>query len=180
VSHKTWQEGAFFTPEFIADNSWNGYEHDVLFRNDEDGRRFTDIAHVTGIDLDSDGRGLTYIDFDGDGDLDVVVVGHRQKARLLRNDIGQRNNWLKVELVGTRSNRFGVGARVTVRAAGRSQMREVRAGGGFLSSYSGPVPFGLGQAAAVDEVLVRWPGGITQRLTGVAVNQKVRIVEPES
>ena len=74
---RSWERGEFFTPEFIADNSWNGYEHDILLRNDGDGARFTDIAHVAGIDLESDGRGMTYLDYDQDGDLDVVVVGHR-------------------------------------------------------------------------------------------------------
>ncbi len=54
---KNWEQGAFYSAEFIKDNSWNGYEHDALFRNDGDGTRFTDIAHVTGIDLATDGRG---------------------------------------------------------------------------------------------------------------------------
>jgi hypothetical protein len=178
VSHKTWEDGAFYSAEFIGDNSWNGYEHDCLWRNEDNGRTFTDIAHVAGIDLDSDGRGVTYLDYDGDGDLDVIVVGHRQAATLLRNDIGQRNNWLQFDLVGTRSNRFGVGARVNVRTGSRRQTREVRAGGGFLSSYAGPVPFGLGDAKAVDEVTIRWPSGTIQKLTDVAANQRLRVVEP--
>lgn len=174
---KTWEEGAFYSPEFIADNSWNGFEHDVLFRNDENGNRFTDIAHVTGIDLETDGRGVAYLDYDLDGDLDVVVVGHRQEAILLRNDIGQKNNWLRVALVGTSSNRQGVGARVTVRTGSQKQSREVRAGGGFLSSSSVPPSFGLGKAAKVDELTIRWPSGIVQSLKDVPVNQKIQIVE---
>jgi hypothetical protein len=180
VSLKTWEAGAFFTPEFIADNSWNGYEHDVLFRNDNGGKLFTDVAHITGIDLETDGRGMTYLDYDQDGDLDVIVVGHRQKTILLRNDVGQRNNWLETELVGTKSNRQGVGARITVQTAAMRQIREVRAGGGFLQSHSVPENFGLGHASRVDELTVRWPSGIRQVLKDVPVNQRIRIVEPAS
>lgn len=177
MSSKAWSNGAFFTPDFIQDNSWNGYEHDVLFRNDGDGKTFTEIGHVTGIDLATDGRGVAYLDYDNDGDLDVVVVGHRQYATLLRNDYGQNNNWLQVALVGTKSNRQGVGARVTVTTGSKKQIREVRAGGGFLSSSSVPPAFGLGKATLVDELTIRWPSGIVQTLKNVAVNQRLRVVE---
>ncbi|MBI1926240.1 ASPIC/UnbV domain-containing protein [Candidatus Poribacteria bacterium] len=174
---KRWEEGAFFTDEFIADNSWNGYEHDILCRNDDNGKRFTDIAHVTGIDLMSDGRGMTYLDYDLDGDLDVIVVNHRQPATFLRNDCGQKNNWLQVDLVGTKSNRQGVGARLTVRTGTKRQMREVRAGGGFLQSNSVPEGFGLGKATRVDELTIRWPSGIVQTVKEVPVNRMIRVVE---
>jgi hypothetical protein len=179
VSHKTWEEGAFFTSEFIQDNSWNGYEHDVLYRNDNRGERFTDIAHVAGIDLDTDGRGVSYLDYDLDGDLDVVVVGHRQRAILLRNDIGQRNGWSAVDLTGTKSNRFGVGARLVAKVGENRLTREVRAGGGFLSSYAGPVVFGLGAGAKIDELTVRWPSGKVQTVTDVPARQRVKVVEPQ-
>lgn len=174
---KIWEKGEFFTPEFISDNSWNGYEHDVLFRNDNNGKEFTDIGHITGIDLDSDGRGMTYLDYDLDGDLDTVVVGHRQKAILLRNEFGQKNNWLQVQVEGSKSNRQGVGARVTVRAGSKSQLREVRAGGGFLQSHSVPVAFGLGKSSVVDEITIHWPSGKVQTLKNVPVNQTIRIKE---
>jgi hypothetical protein len=177
VSPAAWRNGAFYTSEFIANNSWNGYEHDVLFRNDGDGKRFTDIAHVTGIDLETDGRGVAYLDYDQDGDLDVLVVNHRQPAVLLRNDYGQRNHWLSVELQGTKSNRQGVGARITYRIGAVKRIREVRAGGGFLSSSSGPTLLGLGEAARVDELTIRWPSGMVERLYDVAANQKIRVVE---
>lgn len=179
MSHKTWEQGALFTSEFIADNSWNGYEHDVLYRNDSRGERFTDIAHVAGIDLDTDGRGLSYLDYDLDGDLDVVVVGHRQRAILLRNDIGQRQNWAAVDLKGTTSNRFGVGARLVAKFGSSSVTREVRAGGGFLSSYAGPVMLGLGAASKIDELTIRWPSGKVQTLKDVPGRQRVQAVEPQ-
>ena len=180
MAHKSWEEGDCFTPEFISDYSWNGYEHDALFRNDGNGRPFTDIAHVTGIDLDTDGRGTTYLDYDGDGLLDVVVVGHRQKTVVLHNEYPIKNNWLHVDLVGTKSNRQGVGARLTVRTGDKRQIRDMRAGGGFLQSNSLPVAFGLGNATQVDELTVRWPSGIIQSLQNVPVNQTIRVVETAS
>ncbi|MBI1926237.1 ASPIC/UnbV domain-containing protein [Candidatus Poribacteria bacterium] len=122
---------------------------------------------------------MTYLDYDLDGDLDVVVVGHRQQAIFLRNDYGQKNHWLHVALEGTKSNRQGVGARLTVRAGSQKQIREVRAGGGFLQSHSVPEAFGLGLATKVDELTVRWPSGIVHTLKDVPVNQTIRLVEPE-
>ncbi len=178
MSPRAWRNGEFYTPEFIGDNSWNGYEHDVLLRNDGDGKRFTDIAHVTGIDLNTDGRGVAYLDYDQDGALDVLVVNHRQQAVLLHNNYGRNNHWLAVELQGTRSNRQGVGARITYRAGGVKRIREVRAGGGFLSSSSVPPLLGLGKASKVDELTVRWPSGTVQTLKEIPANQKIRVVEP--
>jgi hypothetical protein len=180
VAHKSWQEGACFTPEFIADYSWNGYEHDALFRNDGNGQNFTDIAYVSGIDLDTDGRGTAYFDYDGDGLMDVVVVGHRQKTVVLHNQYPVKNNWLHVDLVGTKSNRQGVGARLTVRTGTKRQIRDMRGGGGFLSSSSVPVAFGLGKAPIVDELTIRWPSGIIQSLKDVPVNRTIRVVETMS
>ena len=178
MSMKSWEKGSFFTPEFIQDNSWNGYEHDVLCRNDADGKRFTDIGYVTGIDLDTDGRGMTYLDYDLDGDLDVVVVGHRQQAVFLRNDYGQKNNWLQVALVGTKSNRQSVGARLALHTGSKTQIREVRAGGGFLQSNSVPQAFGLGQGMQVDELTIRWPSGTVQTLKEIPANQLLHVIEP--
>jgi hypothetical protein len=179
VSPQAWRNGEFYSAEFIGDNSWNGYEHDVLLRNDCDGKRFTDIAHVTGIDLDTDGRGVAYLDYDQDGALDLVVVNHRQPAVLLHNNYGSRNHWLSVELQGTKSNRQGIGARISYRAGGVKRIREVRAGGGFLSSSSVPLLLGLGAASQVDELTIRWPSGTTQALKDIPANRKIQVVEPK-
>jgi hypothetical protein len=109
--------------------------------------------------------------------MDVVVVGHRQRAILLRNDIAQRQNWVAVDLNGKPSNRFGVGARLVAKIGSMSLTREVRAGGGFLSSYAGPVMFGLGTASKIDELTIRWPSGKVQTLTDVPMRERVRAVE---
>src|SRR3989454_3827105 len=94
----------------IGQNSLNGYERKILFRNNGDGT-FTDVAWVNGADRVEDGRGLSILDYDRDGQLDIVLRNFRQPAQLLHNT-GGANHWLQLKLIGTRSNRDAVGARV--------------------------------------------------------------------
>src|SRR5213592_4923390 len=94
----------------IGAHSLNGNERNVLFRNNGDGT-FTDVAWVNGADRVEDGRGLSIFDYDRDGQLDILIRNFRQPAQLLHN-LGGRNHWLQLKLVGTRSNRDAVGARV--------------------------------------------------------------------
>jgi len=105
------------------------------------------------------GRGAAYADYDGDGDLDLVITDNNGAARLLRNDGGNRNHYLRVRTVGTTSNRDGIGARVTVTAAGRRQWAVVKTGSSYCSQSELPLTFGLGAAAVPARVEVRWPSG---------------------
>lgn len=91
---------------------------------------------------------------------------------------GEAGNWLQLDLEGTRSNRDAVGAVATIRTGDRRQVRQVAASGGFLSSSSPVLHFGLGDATAVDEVEIRWPSGERQTLAPVAANQRLSIREP--
>ena len=159
----------------IGEFSLNGYERDLLFRNNGDGS-FSDVAYVNRTDRIEDGRGLSVFDYDGDGRLDVLVRNYRQPAQLLRNASGS-GHWLRVKLVGTQSNRDAVGARVTVSAGGLRQMREVQAGSGYLSESSRIQHFGLGGAKRVDEIHVRWPSGVETRLADVAGDRVITIEE---
>ncbi len=120
---------------------------------------------------------MAYVDYDGDGAVDVVVVNHRQPSTLLHNNYGARNHWLKVELQGTKSNRPGVGARLTYRIGNVKRIRETRSGGGFNSSTSVGPTLGLGSANKVDELTIRWPSGAVQTLRDIPANRKIHVVE---
>jgi hypothetical protein len=125
-------------------------------------------------------RGAAYADFDNDGDLDLVITTSNGPARLLRNDNGNRNDLLRIKLVGTRSNRDAIGARVTLTtAAGAKLYAMVKAGSSYLSQSELPLTFGLGKPAA-DKVVsleILWPSGRKESIGKVAANQSVTIKE---
>jgi hypothetical protein len=106
------------------------------------------------------GRGCAYADIDGDGDLDLVLTENNGPARLLRNEGGNRNHWIRLVLEGNgeESNRSAIGARVTVEAGGLVQRREVISGRGYLSQSELPLTFGLGQTTRVERITIDWPG----------------------
>jgi hypothetical protein len=106
-----------------------------------------------------------------------VVVNHLQPVTILRNNYGSRNHWLTVDLQGVKSNRQGVGARLTYRIGNVKRIRETRSGGGFNSSTSVGPTLGLGSAAQVDELTIRWPSGIVQTLHNIPANRRIRVVE---
>jgi hypothetical protein len=155
-------EGTMFN---LGSNSLNGNERDCLFRNNGDGT-FTDIAYVNDADRVEDGRGVVMFDYDQDGRTDIALRNYKQPAQLLHN-IGGGGHWLALKLVGTRSNRDAVGARITLRSNGLQQMRDVHAGSGYQSGSSLIQTFSLGSAASADEVRIRWPAGGETTLTDV-------------
>ena len=157
----------------------------ALFRNDGDGT-FTDLPPwASGANDTGFGRGAVYGDFDGDGCLDLYVVnigefeGRPGVAKLFRNNCASGNKWLMVRAVGTLSNRDGIGATITVSAAGSTQRRTVTAGSSQMSQHMLAAHFGLGAAAHVDTLTVRWPSGRSQTLTDVAANQVLVVTEPD-
>jgi hypothetical protein len=130
-----------------------------LFRNMGRGR----FRHVTaevggGLLIERSSRGAAFGDYDNDGDIDVLVVNIDDRPTLLRND-SDGGHWITVRLAGTRSNRDGIGSRVTAEAGGRRQIAEVRSGGSYVSHNDMRVHFGLGEAHIVDGLEIRWPSG---------------------
>ncbi|MEW6325925.1 MAG: CRTAC1 family protein, partial [Nitrospirota bacterium] len=150
----------------------------LLFRNNGGGA-FAEVGLNSGRALGKRivGRGAAYADIDRDGDLDVLLTQNGGPAILLRNDGGNRNQWLRAALIGTKSNRDGIGATITVTTGGVRQQRLVKTGSSYLSQSELTATFGLGKAKQADEVTVAWPSGIVDRLEAVAANQELIIKE---
>jgi len=125
------------------------------------------------------GRGSATADYDNDGAVDIAVSNSGGPLQLLRNE-GKHGHWIGFVLVGKKSNRQGIGARLTLETEGGRQVREVRAGESYLSSSDPRVHFGLGNSTSVKSLEVRWPSGIVQKVTQVVADRYQRIEEPSS
>jgi enediyne biosynthesis protein E4 len=150
----------------------------LLFRNNRNGT-FTDVTSMSGAALTARmvSRGSATIDLDNDGDLDVVINNLDGAPTVLRNEGGNRQNFLVVDLEGGTSNRSAVGAIVTVRAGDLVQREERRSGDSYLSHSDPRLHFGLGMQSKVDSIEVRWPNGSVQRFSDVAANTFITIGE---
>jgi hypothetical protein len=125
------------------------------------------------------GRGAAFGDLDNDGDVDVVMSNVGQKATMLRNDGGNRNNWLGIMTIGKKSNRDGIGSRVkVVSASGLTQYFTVNTAVGYLSASDKRLIVGLGVDSTAKLVEIRWPSGIVQRLENVKAGQMLKVTEP--
>ena len=124
-------------------------------------------------------RGAATADFDGDGDVALVLSGIDAPPSLLRNDGGNENPWISFRLIGTRSNRDAVGARLALEAGGRRQVRTVNPFGSYQSQSSYTVHFGLGDVDRIERLVVRWPSGLEQEFVGLAVRVHHTLTEGE-
>ena len=164
-----------------------GYaQRKLVYQNLRNGH-FADISMQVGpgISEPSTSRGAAFGDFDNDGDVDIVVNTVNDFPQLLRCDSKLGSNWIKVRTIGTKSNRSGIGARLTCvsKIPGESkphqQIDEVRSGGGYFSQNDLRVHFGLGKAEKVDSLEIRWPSGQVDTLKDIKANQVIYVKEGE-
>ena len=156
-------------------------ESPLLFRNKGKGK-FEDVTDRVGTALTQPivGRGAAYIDFDNDGDLDVVLTTSNGPAKLLRNDNGNQNDMLRIKTIGIRSNRDGIGARITVSTSeGLHLFKMVKSGSSYLSQSELPVTFGLGRPRSnkVVSLDIAWPSGKKESVRNIQPNQFLTLEE---
>jgi thiol-disulfide isomerase/thioredoxin len=159
----------------MGQKSLNGYEIKKLWRN-EDGLHFSDVSIATGAGDLHDARGFAACDFDHDGDLDFFVRNYKANSILLRHE-GMTNRWLAVRPRGARGNRDAIGARVEIEADGKTQVRWITCGTGYLSQMPNEAYFGLGAAAQADRLRVVWPDGTAQEFGSVPADTRVQVTE---
>ena len=173
---------------FVVNGSTNQQEdnprklipmNNLLFWNEGPSKGFAEVSSVSGqaFSYSNVGRGAAFGDYDNDGDVDVFIVNNCGEGVLLRNDGGNKNNWLEVKLVGTKSNRSGMGAKIKIVSGNISQIREVNDQSSYLSQNSLVQHFGLLKCTTIDSLKIQWPSGINQEFTNIPVNQKIEITE---
>jgi len=150
----------------------------TLFHNEGNGK-FVETTKQAGRGLQTPrvGRGVAFADFDNDGFVDLVVANNGDPPLLLHNSGGNGNHFLNFKLVGTKSNRDGMGARVRVVAGGTSEIREIAGGGSYLSQSDLRANFGLGKAAKAETVEIQWPSGQHQVFRNVDADKFYQVEE---
>ena len=143
-----------------------------------EGRYFYDVSKESPLCYPSNARGSAMFDFDNDGDIDVLITEYNGPARIFENKQPGVNQWLRLKLQGTRSNRDAVGARVELRASGQKFFTQVVSRKGFLSQNPHALHFGLGAAQQADQVIITWPSGEKQTLGPLPAGQLHLIREP--
>jgi hypothetical protein len=125
---------------------------------------FKEMSAEAGVDNDKDGRGVALADFDNDGLLDIYVTNADQDSIFYRNQSKNTGNWIQLKLIGSKSNRDAIGARVVLKSQGMSQVREVNGGNGYEAQSTTKLHFGIGNATAIDELEIRWPSGAVEKV----------------
>jgi enediyne biosynthesis protein E4 len=151
-----------------------------LFHNEKNGK-FVDVTKSSGDGFLTPyvGRGAAFADFDNDGFTDVVVANNGDAPLLLHNSGGNSNHFLNLKLVGTKSNRDAMGARIKILAGGLSQIREIAGGGSYLSQSDLRANFGLGKATRAETLQINWPSGLEQTFHNVEAD-KFYVIEEGS
>ena len=158
------------------------YPQPALLYHNQQGERFLEVSKDSGAPLTTPivGRGLAAGDYDNDGRVDLLVTTNNGPAYLWRNETPSPSHWLTIRLIGKRSNRAGIGARVSVKASGTEQRAWAGCASSYLSQSDTRVHFGLGNALQADAVTVRWTSGTVDTLRNVPADRVVTVREGES
>jgi enediyne biosynthesis protein E4 len=153
-------------------------EPKLLYRNDGRGL-FENVSDKHGPDLQLPrvSRGTAVADFDNDGDLDILVSNNGQEPQLLLNESAKGNHWLELILIGTRSNRDGVGARVKLVSGDLVLHDQLKGGRSYQSAHDRRLHFGLGSRGKVDSIEIRWPSGMVETIKNIEIDQVITIKE---
>ncbi|MEI8224513.1 MAG: CRTAC1 family protein [Bacteroidota bacterium] len=154
-------------------------QEDQLFENTGDGK-FKDVSTERGKYFEKElvGRGACFGDYDNDGDIDAYIVNLNDRGVFLRNNKGNQNNWLIINLIGQTSNRDGIGSRVKVVSGGKVQTAQKKSTTGYLSQNDPRMHFGLAKNETVERIEIRWPSGKLQVLENIKANQILTVKEP--
>lgn len=153
----------------------------MLFHNEGHGK-FIDVTALSGSGFSTPhlGRGVAFADFDNDGHLDILVANNGDPPVLLKNGRAPANHFVNLKLVGTRSNRDGIGARIKLRAGDTTQIREIMAGGSYLSQSDLRANFGLGAQTHIDAIEILWPSGLTGKFENIDADRFYKVTEGQS
>jgi hypothetical protein len=162
-----------------AKKNLSAYERNRVYLN-HDGKQFLEISYLSGADSDGDARSSVIADLTGDGMEDVLVRQTGGGPVLLFENRIAKQHWLKVALRGRQSNSLGIGSRLVAEVSDRRIVRELYPANTFYSQTPSYAYFGLGDAAQVDRLTIRWPSGTTQVLERVAGDRHIEVTEGES
>ena len=152
------------------------------FVHDNQGGTFTDVSDERGEAMKKrySGRGLAMGDYDNDGDSDFLLVQNGGPPVLLRNDGGNRNNWIGLQLAGAKSNRDAVGARVTIKAGDLTMVRQIVGGASYASAHDPRLILGIGRRTKVDSIEIRWPSGVVDQIKDATVGRYTTVRESQA
>lgn len=155
-------------------------QRNQLFLNEGDGHFQEFSAQNGALTIEKVSRGAAFGDYDVDGDIDVLVANINDSPSLMRNDTEAKNHWIRLQLIGSESNKSAIGARAEVYSGGLMQTDEVRSGASFLSQSAMSLHFGLGSSDILDKVVVFWPSGVVDTLRQLSVDKIVVVSEGSS
>jgi hypothetical protein len=156
--------------------SLSGYQQKRVWINDGAGK-FEDVAQAVGVTDRYDGRSVALADLWNTGTLDAVVANQRGPLLIYKDTVAPGNAWIEFDLEGTRSNRSGIGAQVTLHWNGQEQVQEVSGGSGFASENDRRVHFGLGKNPEIEKAVIRWPSGVEQTVDSLVPNRLYHVRE---